>query len=218
MALECRSLAIAAQDAVGKHPELLRVIPCGRRGERAAGAAGALRSLRKDSAVSTAPILPGKHDGHMDLRMAGALPAPERGIPYGTAAHPSPPPQRHVCAAQGLEIPGAWIPRFWECCSRGGVSLSGSFCFLEISRFGFSKTLSRGRSGHICRELSTQRVCPVLNPSESPGPAHPARTALGCQGRGVGSRAGITLQTSPGQRGFPGALLKNPPELQLQHN
>lgn len=91
---------------------------------------GAQWWLRRDSAVkiqisSPAPWLHGKQDGHgqhMDLRMAGAVPAVERGIPYGTAAHPSPPPKgmsvqlrvwrslEHGSLGSGSAAAVAWCP------------------------------------------------------------------------------------------------------------
>lgn len=79
-----------------------------------------------------------------------------------------PTPQRHVCAAQGLEIPGAWIPRFWECCSSGVVSLSGSFCFLEISRFGFSKARQRQVGAHL-QGIQHPTCVPCAEPFREPG-------------------------------------------------
>lgn len=194
----------------GSIRSLLGVIPCGRREERAAGAAGALRCLGKDSAVSTHCSNPACKTrwarGFEDGGSAAGSGAGNIVWNSGSALLTS--PKACLCSS-GFGDPWSLDPSVlgvlqpWR-----GVPVGEFLGFFEISRFGFSKALGRGRSGHICRELSTQRVCPVLNPSESPGAAHPARTALGCQGgscRVGGLGAGLELRSRPhlGSQAFP---------------
>lgn len=130
--------------------------------ERAAG--------EKDKTHRSHQSSPGKRAGQADLRLAGAVPAVERGIPYGRAAHPSPAPPKACLCSSGSGDPCSSDPSLLallllQPCR--AVPL-GEFLFFRDFEIWLFQRLSRGRSGHICRELSTQRcVCPVLNPSGS---------------------------------------------------
>lgn len=200
----------------GSIRSLPRVIPRGRRGGAGSGRKGQNSPLRSIPAWKTGwpggfeagGSGAGCREGNTVWKSGSSLPTSPKGMSVQLRLRRS---LQLGSLASGTAAAAA-VP----CCPSRGVSV-----FQRFRDLAFSKAQQRQVGAHL-QGIEHPTLCvPCAEPFREP--AHPARTALGCRGgscRGARRVAGLELcsRSSPGQRGLPGALLKNSPELQLQHN